>query len=69
MKGCLGFVFMLLLVGFAGVTVAFNFLINQNLDFEEKTSLDDVINVRRSFRPAENAPAATADEIQAVEVE
>lgn len=67
MKGCLGFVLMLMLVGFAGVTLAFNFLINQNLDFEEKSNIDEVINVRRSFRPLENA--AAADEVQAVEVE
>lgn len=69
MKGCLGIVFMLLLVGAAGLTVAFNFLLNQSLDFEPKSDPSELINTRRSFRPFETQQAPQEEELQATVVE
>ncbi|MFI3243436.1 MAG: hypothetical protein R3Y56_04200 [Akkermansia sp.] len=69
MKGCLGGVLMLLLVAAAGLTVAFNFFLNQSLDVELKVDSSDLINTRRSFRPMELQAEPQVEELQATEVE
>ncbi len=69
MKGCLGVVLMLLLVTAAGLTVAFNFFLNQSLDVELKTDTTELINTRRSYRPMEVQPVPQDEELQATEVD
>ena len=51
MRFCLTFILLVLVLGFAGITIAFNVCVSQSLSFEKKDNIDVFINTRRSYRP------------------